>query len=386
MKKFLKNLLPLILLCCYAIIAGGSLEDIEITLGITVGVIAVIGIIAAIVVSVNNNNKRKEGLSKAKEQFGNYTKEVEYQLGKYILYDETTQRLLLKDSIVDSTKLAELKTTERAPSTTTTYKKEQVTKTSTGSAVGRVVAGALIAGPVGAAIGGVTAKQKTETKETPEYYTVPGYYTIDVIDVLGNSRAEFATQDKGYHHSVKNFLQNIIDENTKESRLALQQAQENEQQKLLSANPSSLILGGDASSIESLLINSSVVKRTGCNKYKLCQEAVGVINRGWNSNFENIQVTIKDQIISKMNAISVPFTAGHFKNMLLEVGILAQKIDETYGEPQMISSDISYTSLTEDNNCLNAYLWNKDGVERQKIDIMYEKGKYKYQLVAEKNS
>ena len=48
MKRILRKIAPAVLLAAYSIIAGGSLEDIGITLAI-VGVLLVIGVIWALV-------------------------------------------------------------------------------------------------------------------------------------------------------------------------------------------------------------------------------------------------------------------------------------------------------------------------------------------------
>lgn len=382
MKRFLNNLTPILILWSYCIIAGGSVNEILITILIILILPIIIAITIAIYDAVDKKKNREKGLTKAKEQFGDYTQGIEYDFGKYILYDEPTHRILLKDSILDSTKLANLKITERAPRTSETYNEKQVTTTSTGSAIGRGVAGALIAGPVGAIIGGATAKKTTETTKT--YDIIPGLYTIEVIDVNGNSRTKFSTHNEKYHYATKSFLQNIIDENTKYQRLVLQQAQEENLQKILGADSNRLILGGNAEAIQDLLINSSVMERASDDQYILSKDAIGVVNCGWDSSFDTIQIIIRDHIITKMNAVSSAFTASTFKDMLLEMSVLAKRIGESYGEPKLVSNNISYTSLTEDNNCINAYLWEKDDCEGQKIDILCENGKFKYQFIAEK--
>ena len=161
MRKTIRKITPAILLIGYSIIAGGSLEDIGITIGIVVGAAIIGGIAMAISDNKKQKEKRAAGLAKAEDLFGKYTDKVEYVIGKYILYDEPTHRILLENSVSDSRKLRELKTTKRAPRTKVTYKEETVTKTSTGSTAGRAVVGALIAGPVGAVVGGATAKKTT---------------------------------------------------------------------------------------------------------------------------------------------------------------------------------------------------------------------------------
>lgn len=383
MKTFLRNLAPFVILGCYCIIAGGSLEDIGISVGITLGILAVVGIIWAIVASVNESKTREEGLAKAKDQFGDYTKSTEYKLGKYILFDEPSNRILLKDTIMDSRKIRDIKVVEIAPKTTTTYIEEQVTKTSTGSALGRGVAGALIAGPVGAVIGGTTAKQKTETKKTPVHHTTPGRYSIDVIDDAGNVRAHFFTNDLEYHNNVKYFIKGIIDENTKGERLALEQAKEYNEQRLINSKVEDIAIGASVEAIQSILIDSQAEDIEDGSRYVLCPKAVTVINQGLNVNFEKISILAKNQIVTKLSGLSPSFTAGNFKNLLLEISALANTINEKIGAPSKTAAEISYTSLTDDNNLINAYNWDMENKPLTKIDVVCDKGKYKYLFTTE---
>lgn len=211
MKKTIRQIVPAILLLTYSIIAGGSLEDIGITFAIVLGIVVIGVIFLLITSSIDAKKKSKQGLERAKDIIGNYTHQVEYQLGKFILYDETTNRILLKDSVSDSRKLKELKISKRDPRTRVTYTEESVTKTSTGSAIGRGVVGAVLLGPVGAVVGGATAKKTTKTKKIPQYHQISGYYSIDVLDFNGNSRAMYGTSDIKKHKEVRDFLQNIID-------------------------------------------------------------------------------------------------------------------------------------------------------------------------------
>lgn len=165
MKKTIRQIVPAILLLTYSIIAGGSLEDIGITLAIVLGIVVIGVIFLLITSSIDAKKESEQGLERAKDIIGNYTHQVEYQLGKFILYDETTNRILLKDSVSDSRKLKELKISKRDPRTKVTYTEESVTKTSTGSAIGRGVVGAVLLGPVGAVVGGATAKKNYKNKK-----------------------------------------------------------------------------------------------------------------------------------------------------------------------------------------------------------------------------
>jgi len=380
MKNTLKPITPLLLLLGYSIIAGGSLEDIGTIAGALVAIVAVLSIIAAISVSSRNDKKRKEGLAKAEDQFGSHTSEVEYQIGKYILFDKPNHRILLKDCIMDSQKIKELKITRREPKTKVTYKEETETKTSTGSVIGRGVVGALVAGPVGAVVGGVTAKQKTEIKKTPEYQRIPGRYIIEVIDTEGKSRVSFATSDESEHDKVRQFLQEIIDSNTMDERMQLEQAKEDEYTRLLLSDTEAVRIGSTSEVLKDILINSKAVKDEGNDVFQLCPEAVTLINNSWNSNFENVIMGIKDGAMNCLKGISSPYTVGTFKNMQLDMRVLADRLASQYGTPKANGNDVQYTSLTDDNNRINAYSWEDISNQELKIDYICDKGKYKYEL------
>lgn len=62
--------------------------------------------------------------------------------------------------------------------TTVTGTKEEVTKTNTGNMAGRAIVGGLIAGPVGAIVGGATAKKKTEVIDNTKTITHHHYYVV----------------------------------------------------------------------------------------------------------------------------------------------------------------------------------------------------------------
>jgi len=387
MKKYLRYITPMMILIAYATIAGGSMEeeDMVIVLSVLLGLI----LLFIIGIFVNKSIDRKKALNKAAEQFGHYTSAVEYDIEKFILYDETTNRLLLLNSIIDSTKIRKLNITRRDSQQTVTFKETQETKTSTGSVVGRSVAGALIAGPVGAIIGGSTAKQKQITKKVPDYHTVVGRYTIEVIDVDGISRGMLITTHEKNHMNTVSFLQNIIDKNTKSDRLALEAIEAEKQvkeaeklMKLSKAPVDQLVVGINERDIQDILINSSIINEAGEDKYQLCSEAISSINEGWNTLFEKVVICIRSEIIYKIKGISRNFTASTFKNIELETSNLARFIVSQYGEPKLVAQNLSYTALTDDNNRMNAYLWENNN-QRIKIDYICVKGNFKYEFHAE---
>lgn len=387
MKKYLRYITPMMILIAYATIAGGSMEeeDMVIVLSVLLGLI----LLFIIGIFVNKSIDRKKALNKAAEQFGHYTSAVEYDIEKFILYDETTNRLLLLNSIIDSTKIRKLNITRRDSQQTVTFKETQETKTSTGSVVGRSVAGALIAGPVGAIIGGSTAKQKQITKKVPDYHTVVGRYTIEVIDVDGISRGMLITTHEKNHMNTVSFLQNIIDKNTKSDRLALEAIEAEKQvkeaeklMKLSKAPVDQLVVGINERDIQDILINSSIINEAGEDKYQLCSEAISSINEGWNTLFEKVVICIRSEIIYKIKGISRNFTASTFKNIELETSNLARFIVSQYGEPKLVAQNLSYTALTDDNNRMNAYFWENNN-QRIKIDYICVKGNFKYEFHAE---
>lgn len=382
MKKIFKKIMPAIILTFYAIIAGGSFEGFGISLILTIILMGVIMIILFFVAQAENNKTRKEGLEKAKDQFGTYTEHIEYEIGKYILYDEPKHRILLKDAIVDSSKLYELKTTEKKEQKGVKYKSEEVTKTNTGSMAGRAIIGSVVAGPVGALIGGATAKKKTEIKKTPEYYHIPAEYTIEVFDIKGTSRAKFTTVSKQTYIEVKTFLQRIIDNNNLEEKKAKQLEEENKLTKINAFDPLQLTLGSNIISIKDILANCTIKKNKDNNEMALAAEAVNVINNGWHATFEHINLVIKDETVNEIVGVSYSYSAGKFQILKSDLNNMITFINTLYGEPYEANDDINYDILTDDNNCINAYSWNSAEGQKIAIDVMCDKGKYKYRFVS----
>lgn len=70
--------------------------------------------------------------------------------------------------------------------TTTTGTKEEVTKSSTGSTIGRAVVGGLIAGPAGAIIGGATSKKRTEVIDNTRTILHHHYFVIVNLSTPAN--------------------------------------------------------------------------------------------------------------------------------------------------------------------------------------------------------
>lgn len=91
--------------------------------------------------------------------------------------------------------------------TTTTY----TTKTNGGSMIGRALVGAVVAGPVGAAIGGVTAKKETiqHTSSTPDTIKYKYYVTIG-INKKGCQDIVYDTNFKDRAEKVKLIINGLV--------------------------------------------------------------------------------------------------------------------------------------------------------------------------------
>lgn len=381
MKKLIKQLTAPLLLIIYALIAGGSIVETIVTWGVIIGVPVALILGYSAIIDIRG---RKKGLKKATNLFGDYTQKLNYKFDEYILYDENTHRILLNEDIIaDTRKLKELKVLTRDPKTTVTYKEETVTTTKAGSAIGRGIVGALVAGPVGAVIGGATAKQETTTSKVPEEKTLPGWYKITVIDFENKERAYYIGTDLKECEKLRIFLQNIIDKNYEAERLALQIAKVEKENAIKSFNPSHIIIGAEIASVNELFINSLNYIKNGCNIHKLCPELIAVINSKWQTKFENIEIVIKDDILVKFSGISKPHFANNFQNLILEERILEQKIEAIYGEPKKLNLNIAYTNFTDDNNRINVCKWNVTDNKYIIIDYTYMNGKLYYELISE---
>lgn len=154
--------------------------------------------------------------------------------------------------------------------TTVTGSKEEITRTNTGSTVGRAVVGALVAGPAGAIIGGATAKKETEVIDHTQTITHHHYFVIvNLSDIArpilkidcGSSSPRIAEEIKGVISSiiakmvaVQNNTKSVADELAKLANLKTQgilTEEEFAQQKrrLLSSEPQPIEIPTDAPQI-----------------------------------------------------------------------------------------------------------------------------------------
>lgn len=384
MKQFAKSIPPFLILVAFCLIAGGSVEDMLLIFGIMMAVLALVSIVAIIGMSQKEAKSKEEKLNAASSKFGKYSSLCEFGNHRFILYDKDSHRLMVNDKIMDSRKLLSLKTTEKHPKTTVTYREETVTKTSTGSVIGRGVVGALVAGPVGAVIGGTTASKKTEVIKVPESHTTSGDYTITLIDEDGNERGMIYTRHLLDYKNVKSFLQNIIDENTAGTRLALQQVEEAKANALLASNAATLQLGAHQEQFNAFLHNSKDISEGGEHLYLLSDDAVRIINDGWKTLFGDFILGIENESIVKMIGISKGCGANDFKNMALEAYQLSEVISNQYGKPSFVNDKVDYTDLTDDNKEVLVYEWVVKQEDAVKVNYCIDGTRYKYEMVFEK--
>ncbi len=385
MRKVFKTLAPFMVFILFALIAGGSLDDMLISFLIGLGVLAVIGIIYAIAEAAKNNRNEKESLEESKAVFGNYTDKLWLPKSKkHILYDSKSNRILLNDSIYKSDTIKKYKTEFKPAKVNVTYQEESVTKTSTGSAIGRGVAGALIAGPVGAIVGGSTAKQVTETKKTPVYHTVGSdQYSVFVIDNSGKTKVTLVTSDKEEFSSIKWFLDSIIDANTKDEREALKNEIENNTQLIKASTVTSFKAGIPVEKIGNILLNCDSKTNKNKIKYTLCDDSIDVVNRNLKTTFETIIIeVIENSFITSIKCESPKYKVTTFNDMINEIQKVKETINSYCGEPKEYNQQLDYQSFTEDDNRMNVLKWEDDTCTSI-IDVIFENGQYHYSYNSE---
>lgn len=212
-----KKILSLIAIVVFAILAGASFDEPDgIILIVSLFAMALIGGIAAI---VQNNKKEKEELEKAEKKkkeeeyrlalaeqkaiekekkyneltamISSPDKVIEYDYDHYIMVNEGTSQIMLNEHIYNFKDIINYTMSDNA----TVIQKHSggeissTSSTDTGSMLGRAVVGGVLAGGVGAAIGGSTAKRETTSSVAPTTTTsstIHDYLIAVTVNSLSN--------------------------------------------------------------------------------------------------------------------------------------------------------------------------------------------------------
>lgn len=378
MKQVFKKLAPSLVFILYALIAGGSVEDVGLFLLIIISIIVVIAILFLVGALINEWIKKKEILSEAVSSFGKYSISIWLKSKRqYVLYDTDTNRMYFDKSIYNTNSFRELKTGFEAAKVALSYKEESVTKTSTGSAIGRGVAGALIAGPVGAIVGGSTAKRVTETKKTPVLNTIGSdTYSLSVIDNAGKTKISIVTTEKKDYERLKNLLDSIIGNNTKEEKAERKKEEDKKLQLISTSTITTFKAGISVEEIGQILLNSKKSKgKDGIEKHTLCKESVEVVGKTINTTCDSVVIGVDSKNIMSIKCKSSKYNTNSFDNLLSEMNKVKEIVNSYIGKAIENDQQISYWLFTEDNKKINAYSWIEECCN-SKIDVYYEQGQY----------
>lgn len=381
MKRAYNIITPVILILAYSIIAGGSAEKLDVYIGVGIGVAFGLFILISVIAKIYSDRNTSGILEEMKQEFGDYTEAVEYECDQFILYDEKSNRIRLKDSVIDSRKIKDLRVYEQDPEKTTTYQTEKVIRTDTKSALARGIIGSFLAGDAGAIIGGSTADKRIEvrSKEVPSY--TKGFYAIEVIDDQGKVRETFMSESRLFHDPLVVFFKKIIYHNTKEERESIEAEKAANLKKIESTDTGKIVLGCSKESIENILINSKRSKHLNGRPYVLDQAALNVINKSWNSIFEDVFLTFRDGILIELFGVSRRFKAKYFNNIIIEASKVADIISKHIGSPSSVTESILLTQFSDDNTDVEAYKWENGENQESKINIVYDKGEFYYSLI-----
>lgn len=139
-------------------------------------------------------DKKKQQLSKLTSQYGKPAKIV-YLSDDYLDEEDINNAFIVfpssccikyKRRVFSYSELVSSEVKDESY-TTTSGMKYEVTKSSSGSTIGRAVVGGLIAGPAGAIIGGVTSKKKTEVIDNTMSHYNEHYFVIITLTTLKES-------------------------------------------------------------------------------------------------------------------------------------------------------------------------------------------------------
>lgn len=212
-----KKILSIIAIVAFALLAGASFDSTDFVVFIILVALSFVGV--AIYAAVENNKKEKEELEKAEKKkkdeeyrlilaeqkeeerekkynklttiMSSPNKIIEYDYDHYIMVNESTSQIMLNEHVYNFKDIINYTMSDNA----TVIQKHsggEITSTSstdTGSMLGRAVVGGVLAGGVGAAIGGSTAKRETTSSVAPTTTTsstIHDYLIAVTVNSLSN--------------------------------------------------------------------------------------------------------------------------------------------------------------------------------------------------------
>lgn len=194
-----KEILSGIAVIIYALLAGASIDGTDMTMIFIVVLLALVA--GGITANIEKNKKEKKEQEEAEKRkkdeeyqmiiaeqkeierekkynnlvtlMSSPNKIIEYDYDHYIMVNESTSKLMLNEHIYNFKDIINYTMTDNA-TVIQNHSGGEITSTSstdTGSMLGRAVVGGVLAGGVGAAIGGSTAKRETTSSVAPSTTT-----------------------------------------------------------------------------------------------------------------------------------------------------------------------------------------------------------------------
>lgn len=194
-----KEILSGIAVIIYALLAGASIDGTDMTMIFIVVLLALV--VGGITANIEKNKKEKKEQEEAEKRkkdeeyqmiiaeqkeierekkynnlvtlMSSPNKIIEYDYDHYIMVNESTSKLMLNEHIYNFKDIINYTMTDNA-TVIQNHSGGEITSTSstdTGSMLGRAVVGGVLAGGVGAAIGGSTAKRETTSSVAPSTTT-----------------------------------------------------------------------------------------------------------------------------------------------------------------------------------------------------------------------
>lgn len=190
-------------------------------MGLVIAIVVVtLVILFAILLLADNKNKKDKNEKTGQERdqlrskFGTYTSECLYDSfyddGGIVLANIDEDKILIGKVTYRISNIEKCVTSFVSSKAHTTYSEKQVITTNTGSTIGRAVVGGVLAGGVGAVIGGSTAQKEVKTVRTPHTTYSAASYSVNV-DIKGlNIRPLVRANNAEEAEKVYNFINDMI--------------------------------------------------------------------------------------------------------------------------------------------------------------------------------